>query len=77
MPTGSRGFSFQIEVVHVALCRGLVVREVPICFVGRRQGQSKLGWRDMREWLGFILRTAIKRQKKRQGYGGCEPAGGA
>jgi len=35
------------HVVNVALCRGLVVREVPIRFVRRRQERSELGWRDM------------------------------
>jgi len=60
----SRGFSLQVEVVHAALCSGLVVREVPIRFVGRQQGRSKLGWREMSAWLWFILRTAIERQVK-------------
>jgi dolichol-phosphate mannosyltransferase len=66
----SSGFSFQVEVVHMALCRGLRVREVPIRFVGRRQGRSKLGWRDMSEWLRFMLRTAIERKMRHQCWGG-------
>jgi dolichol-phosphate mannosyltransferase len=55
LQTGLRscGFSFQVEVVHVALYSGLVVREVPIRFVGRRQGQSKLAWRIFASGCGF------------------------
>ena len=38
----SNGYSFQIEMTYRALRAGLVVVEVPITFVDRRAGQSKM-----------------------------------
>ena len=38
----SEGYSFQIEMTWRALRRGFVVREVPIVFVDRRAGKSKM-----------------------------------
>jgi dolichol-phosphate mannosyltransferase len=38
----SDGYSFLVEMLHVASERGYRIREVPITFVERRQGQSKL-----------------------------------
>ena len=41
----SNGYAFQIETTFRALGRGLVVAEVPIVFVDRRAGRSKLSRR--------------------------------
>ena len=38
----SEGYSFQIELTYRALRKGFRVREVPIIFVDRRAGQSKM-----------------------------------
>ena len=38
----SRGYAFQIETTYRALRRGFSVVEVPIRFVDRREGQSKM-----------------------------------
>jgi dolichol-phosphate mannosyltransferase len=38
----SNGYSFQIETTYRAVRRGLRVEEVPIVFVDRRVGQSKM-----------------------------------
>lgn len=38
----SEGYSFQIELSYRALLKGFVVKEVPIVFVDRRAGQSKM-----------------------------------
>jgi dolichol-phosphate mannosyltransferase len=38
----SNGYSFQIEMTYRALRAGLEVAEVPITFVDRRVGQSKM-----------------------------------
>ncbi|MBI4704327.1 MAG: polyprenol monophosphomannose synthase [Deltaproteobacteria bacterium] len=40
---GSNGYAFQIETAYRAWQRGLHVIEVPIVFVDRRAGRSKLG----------------------------------
>jgi len=39
---GSEGYSFQVELTYRALRRGFRVAEVPIVFVDRRAGQSKM-----------------------------------
>ncbi len=41
----SEGYSFQIELTYRALLRGFRVSEVPIVFVDRRVGQSKMSRR--------------------------------
>jgi dolichol-phosphate mannosyltransferase len=38
----SKGYAFQIEMTYRALRRGFRVREVPIVFVDRTEGQSKM-----------------------------------
>jgi dolichol-phosphate mannosyltransferase len=38
----SEGYSFQIELTYRALRKGFTVKEVPIIFVDRRAGQSKM-----------------------------------
>jgi dolichol-phosphate mannosyltransferase len=40
--TGSDGYSFLVEMLFAAAAAGLTVAEVPITFVERRQGESKL-----------------------------------
>ncbi|RLI25046.1 hypothetical protein DRO58_06765, partial [Candidatus Bathyarchaeota archaeon] len=50
------GFPFQVEVLYRLVKRGFKVREVPIRFVNRRKGKSKL---NLREILSFIY-TLLK-----------------
>jgi dolichol-phosphate mannosyltransferase len=38
----SNGYSFQIELTYRAVLRGMRVAEVPILFVDRRAGKSKM-----------------------------------
>jgi dolichol-phosphate mannosyltransferase len=38
----SEGYSFQIELTYRAVLKGFRVAEVPIVFVDRRVGQSKM-----------------------------------
>jgi dolichol-phosphate mannosyltransferase len=45
----SDGYSFQVETLFLALARGCVVTEVPIIFVERREGASKMSTRVMVE----------------------------
>ncbi|MBI2895249.1 MAG: polyprenol monophosphomannose synthase [Deltaproteobacteria bacterium] len=49
----SEGYSFQIELTYRALRRGFRVVEVPIVFVDRRAGQSKLSGRVFAEAVGM------------------------
>ena len=61
----SNGYSFQIEMTYRALCAGLKVVEVPIVFVDRRVGQSKMSRRIFAEAVGVVwkLRLAAVRGK--------------
>jgi dolichol-phosphate mannosyltransferase len=52
----SNGYCFQIDLLWRALQRGLVVREVPITFVEREVGTSKMSGRIVREALVNVAR---------------------
>jgi dolichol-phosphate mannosyltransferase len=45
----SNGYAFQIETTYRALRRGLRVVELPIVFVDRRAGRSKMSRHDVLE----------------------------
>jgi dolichol-phosphate mannosyltransferase len=61
----SSGYSFQIEMTYRALRAGLNVVEVPIVFVDRRAGQSKMDRRIFLEAVGVVwkLRLASLRDR--------------
>lgn len=52
----SNGYAFQIETTHRALALGLRVREVPIVFVDRRAGRSKMSRREVIEAVVAVWR---------------------
>ena len=54
----SNGYAFQIELTYRAIRRGFRVVEVPITFVDRRVGQSKMSYRIVVEalWMVWKLR---------------------
>jgi glycosyltransferase involved in cell wall biosynthesis len=54
--TRSDGYAFQIEMTLRAFSRGLEVREVPITFVERAHGRSKLSHAVSREAFVSVLR---------------------
>jgi dolichol-phosphate mannosyltransferase len=59
----STGYAFQIETTYRALRKGLRVAEVPIVFLDRRVGQSKLSRRVFAEavWAVWQLRVEAAR----------------
>lgn len=61
----SNGYSFQIEMTYRALQLGLKVVEVPIVFVDRRAGESKMSRRIFAEAVGVVwkLRWQALRNK--------------
>jgi dolichol-phosphate mannosyltransferase len=59
----SNGYAFQIETTHRAECAGLKVVEVPIVFVDRRVGQSKMSSRIVIEAVFAVFR--LRRQYPR------------
>lgn len=55
----SSGYAFQIEMSMRALRKGFTVKEIPIVFVDRMAGQSKMSKKIMREaiWMVWWLRV--------------------
>lgn len=64
------GYAFQIEGVYRAAAAGAVIREVPIVFVDRTAGRSKLSGRTIAEglalvaWWGMRDRVRSRRPEK-------------
>jgi dolichol-phosphate mannosyltransferase len=52
----SNGYSFQIEMTYRALRKGMTVKEVPIVFVDRTAGRSKMSRRIFLEAVGVVWR---------------------
>ena len=52
----SNGYSFQIEMTYRALRRGFRVVEVPIVFIDRTLGQSKMNRKIFIEAVGVLWR---------------------
>ena len=50
----SNGYSFQIEMTYRALRKGMRVKEVPIVFVDRTAGRSKMSRRIFVEAIGVV-----------------------
>jgi dolichol-phosphate mannosyltransferase len=66
----SNGYAFQVETTYRALQSGLIVVEVPILFVDRRAGQSKMSSREITEaviavWRMRGVRWASRARKAR------------
>ena len=55
----SEGYSFQIELTYRALRQGFRVVEVPIVFVDRRAGQSKMSRRIFAEAVVMVWKMRI------------------
>jgi dolichol-phosphate mannosyltransferase len=46
-----RGYAFQISLLHEAIVNHAVIREIPVEFVDRKRGQTKLGLSDIVEFM--------------------------
>jgi len=59
----SEGYAFQIEMTYRAWRRGFRIQELPIVFVDRRVGQSKMSRRIVGEavWMVWRVRWALRR----------------
>ena len=58
--TESKGYSFQMEMMVRAKGMGFSVAEVPITFVDRLYGESKLGGEEMVEYLKGVMNLWVK-----------------
>ncbi len=53
----SQGYAFQVELVYRVIMAGLTVAEVPIVFIDRRVGKSKMSRAIFIEGFRYVLRT--------------------
>jgi len=54
------GFEFQVEALHIAKKLKLKVAEVPITFIDRKRGKSKLGLKDAVTFAKSIMKMAFR-----------------
>jgi len=57
----SEGYAFQVEMLFRCARRGFKVGEVPITFVDRVRGESKLSGREMLRFAGRVFRLSLTR----------------
>jgi len=48
---GVQGYAFQVALLHEAILNDAIVKEIPVDFVDRVRGTSKLGLRDISEFI--------------------------
>jgi len=58
----SETYEIQIETIRQARKRGFDVREVPMIFVNRKKGKSKLTQNEIREFLSYIMKIGLERK---------------
>lgn len=56
----SQTYEIQIETVQQALLKHFIVKEVPIIFVNRKLGKSKLTLTEIQDYLSYTLKTATR-----------------
>lgn len=61
----SQGYCFQVDVAYRAVCAGFRVREVPITFVERERGASKMSRSIVTEALWMVTRWGVDRVLRR------------
>lgn len=60
----SQGYCFQIDLLHRTVRRGLTVAEVPITFVERELGESKMSGAIVREALVNVTRWGVELRRE-------------
>ncbi len=58
-----RGYAFQISLLHEAILNHARVREVPVEFIDRKRGQTKLGFSDIIEFMLNAWWIRLERSK--------------
>jgi dolichol-phosphate mannosyltransferase len=53
----SHTYEIQIETVRQATLRNFNVKEIPILFVNRKSGKSKLSWAEIKSYLSYTCRA--------------------
>lgn len=57
----SEGYAFQLEILFRAMKKGFKVKEIPITFVDRRFGKSKISEKDVFEFFGRAIALRLGR----------------
>ena len=52
----AKGYSFQVEILYRAVCQGASIVEIPIIFVNRHEGESKLNFAELAGFAWTILK---------------------
>lgn len=60
----SEGYAFQVELVYRVMKQGFKIVEVPIIFIDRRVGKSKMSHKIVIEAFTYVLRTRFGIDKK-------------
>jgi dolichol-phosphate mannosyltransferase len=58
----SETYEIQIETIRQARKKGFAIREVPMVFVNRKKGKSKLTNNEIREFLSYTVRIGLERK---------------
>ena len=61
-----KGYAFQIEMKYSSLCRGFKVKEVPVIFVNRELGTSKMSGGIFSEALFGVVKLRMSKIKPRK-----------
>ena len=56
----SHTYEIQIETVRQAALRQFKVKETPIVFVNRKSGKSKLTWTEIKSYVSYTLKAALR-----------------
>lgn len=62
----SSGYSFQVEMTHTAWMKGFRITEIPITFVDRRAGYSKMDSKIFKEALVLVWKLAFRNGFRRK-----------
>jgi dolichol-phosphate mannosyltransferase len=57
-------YEIQIETVKQALLKGFDIAEIPIVFVNRKRGKSKLTLTEIQSYISYVLKTMTQRRNK-------------
>jgi dolichol-phosphate mannosyltransferase len=60
----SQTYEIQIETIRQANIRGFRIEEVPITFVGRKKGKSKLTFNEVMQFLSYIIELMLSKRFK-------------
>src|SRR3989440_11591102 len=60
----SQGYAFQVELVYRVMKQGFKIAEIPIIFIDRRVGKSKMSHQIVIEAFTYVLRTRFGIGKK-------------